>query len=83
MGKKDAKKSSSIKASGRAKEMMPETEPAHVHMVPFGTIHISCVIAGSPRPAPEDDETDHFVKIIPGTTALTQFVSYPFSAPEK
>ena len=83
MGKKDAKKSSSIKASGRAKEMMPETERAHVHMVPFGTIHISCVIAGSPRPGPEDDETEHVVRIIRGTTALAEFVSYPFYAPEK
>ncbi len=83
MGKKDAKKSSSIKASGRAKEMMHETEPAHVHMVPFGTIRISCVIAGPPPEAPEDQETEQSVKILRGTSALAEIVSSSIFEAEK
>ena len=63
--------------------MMPETEPPHVHMAPFGTIHISCVIAGSPPVAPEDEETEQTVKILRGTSALAEIVSSSIFEAEK
>lgn len=65
----------------RRGRMEIRTQDAQVRIVPFGTVHLSALIAAPQQGTPEKQDEQRPIKPIQGTTAQTRIVSSPRPSP--